>query len=382
MQRPTVRTITAGLVFACIMNIAHAQVPASGWQAIVRGAELAESQGVQANLRTIRTWVLTGSGFCDTPDRHILFDRRMRFVGYMSDVGSRTSNQNAINKQRERLAVSGKVDAWAPGDSDGIGYPFVLSCHQPDARLPDMVDAYTGKDPAAQLWGTWDGMQIGSPTRLVSLHEAVRRVYEHRFASGRIKLPASILYVLAGKVIIESGGERNAHSAAGARGILQLAPEVLRDCRIPKKFHLHRLAQIDCALALLQRNWNNLSEPFSARFGTLPPAKRAHLWQMLLTQAYHGGIGRISALLTDGELAAPASYFAANHARFSAGDIALGLIYHNLGREQLGFASLYYVTDVYIAADAACAQLDDLPGCARTNPEDLSMTTEPILWFD
>jgi hypothetical protein len=40
------------------------------------------------------------------------------------------------------------------------------------------------------------------------------------------------------------------------------------------------------------------------------------------------------------------------------------MVLHNLGRNRLGFASLYYVADVSIAARAACARLDDLPGCS------------------
>ena len=49
--------------------------------------------------------------------------------------------------------------------------------------------------------------------------------------------------------------------------------------------------------------------------------------------------------------------------RSAAGDIALGMVFHNLGRDRFGFASLYYVTDVSIAIQEACARLGDLPGC-------------------
>jgi hypothetical protein len=62
------------------------------WQGLIRSAPLWESQGVQQNLETIRRWVLGGEGYCNTPDRHILFDRRMRFAGYLSDVGGREAN--------------------------------------------------------------------------------------------------------------------------------------------------------------------------------------------------------------------------------------------------------------------------------------------------
>ncbi len=71
-------------------------------------------------------------------------------------------------------------------------------------------------------------------------------------------------------------------------------------------------------------------------------------------QAYHGGATRVINLLEDETLSAPARYFARHHERFSAGDIAFGMIFHNLGRDRLGIASLYYVADVQVATDALC----------------------------
>jgi hypothetical protein len=91
--------------------------------------------------------------------------------------------------------------------------------------------------------------------------------------------------------------------------------------------------------------------------------KRQQLLRLLLVQAYHTGIGRIMGLLNDPTLNSAALYFSQHHARFTARDIALGMVFRNLGREQLGFASLYYVTDVLIAATAACQALPDLAGC-------------------
>jgi hypothetical protein len=174
-----------------------------------------------------------------------------------------------------------------------------------------------------------------------------------------------VLSQLAGKVIIESGGVREAVSAAGAVGIMQLSPAALEDCRLEERFHLHRLAQIDCALYLLQQNHRILEPVFKEYFGHLPEDKAAVLYSMLLVQAYHTGIGRVTSLLNDESLNAPAQYFASYQERFSAGDIALGMVFHNLGREQFGFAALYYVADVALATEAACERLADLPGCPR-----------------
>ena len=340
-----------------------AAVRVSSWQDVIRQSPYWESQGVHANLTTIRRWVLAGEAFCSVERRHILFDRRMRFVGYVGDAGEREANQAQINEQRRRLAEAGKVDAWTAGDEGRIGYPFSLSCNQPDARLGDSLARYAGDDAQARLWGTWDGMRVGASDAPVPLHEAIRRVYEHRREMGRISLPEHVLSMLAGKVIIESGGMREAHSPAGARGIMQLSPAALNDCQIDERFHLHRLAQIDCALYLLEQNHRNLEPVFAGHFGHLPEEKAETLYRLLVVQAYHSGVGRVIALMTDESLNAAARYFAAHHEPFTAGDIALGMVFHNLGRRRFGFASLYYVTDVSIAAEAACARLEDLPGC-------------------
>jgi hypothetical protein len=338
--------------------------PLPRWQDVIRQAPYWESQGVHANLATIRRWVLNSEGFCSADEyRHILFDRRMRFIGYLRDPGERDANQAKLNRERQRLAADGKVDAWARGAEGQLGYPFALSCHQPDARLADALVRYTGEDPGGRLWGTWNGLKVGSSAQPVSLDQALRQVYDDGLAAGRISLAPQLLSTLAGKIIVESGGQANARSSTGALGILQLSPAALRDCGLDRRFHLHRLAQIDCALDLLEQNDRVLQAPFADVFGQLPEEKAEALYQLLLVQAYHGGVGRVRALLTDDELSGAARYFATRHERFSAGDIALGLIFHNLGRRGLGFASLYYVTDVHVAMDFACAGVAALPGC-------------------
>ena len=342
-------------------------VPLDGWRTVIERTPLWESQGVYANLATIRRWVLTGTSFCEEPNRHILYDHRMRFLGYLSDAGNRAVNQREINAQRQRLALESKVMGWVPGEEGRAGYPFALSCDHPDAYLPHLVARYVGDEPSARLWGTWDGLRVGSEDEPVSLHVAIREVFEQRRQEGRIDLPADTLAVLAGKVIIESGGVREARSAAGAVGIMQLTPQAMDDCRLEQPFRLHRLAQIDCALYLLQQNHRNLAPAFEAVFGALPGPKAGQLYQMLLVQAYHTGVGRVQSLLMDETLNEPARYFASNHAPFTAGDIALGMIFHNLGREELGFATLYYVADVAIATTEACQRVGDLPGCSSGN---------------
>lgn len=339
----------------------------SNWRDVIAATPYWQSQGVYANLLTIRRWVLTGQSYCEQANRHILFDRRMRFLGYLTDAGEREANQRRINEERRRLASKQTVETWAPGDQGQIGYPFVLSCDQPNAFLPDLLARYAGEESSARLWGTWDGLTVGSKDEPVSLHQAIRHVYDERRRSGRINLPEGVLSRLAGKVIIESGGVREALSPAGAVGIMQLSPAALDDCRLDERFHLHRLAQIDCALYLLQQNHRILEPVFAEYIGQLPEEKAEALYWMLLVQAYHSGIGRVTSLLTDESLNGPARYFANHQERFTAGDIALGMVFHNLGREQLGFAALYYVADVALATEAACRRMKDLPGCATNN---------------
>lgn len=338
--------------------------PVESWRMVVRESPFWISQGVYENLATVRRWVLLRNSFCEVAGRHILFDARARFLGYLDDAKDVESTQALINQRRKQLQISGQVDAWSPGAEGVIGYPFALSCNQPEADLRTALARYVGKVDAARLWGTWDGMRIGTPARTVSLHEAIAQVYDNRVAAGRVTMPNHVLSTLAGKILIESGGRPDAHSAAGARGILQLSEAALSDCGFAERFHFHRMAQIDCALQLLEKNHQNLETPFRQAFGHLPASKRSALYSMLLIQAYHGGVWRVIKLFSDPEQQKAAQYFARHHERFSAGDIALGMVFHNLGRDRWGFASLYYVTDVGIAVQHVCSAVAAMPGCS------------------
>lgn len=353
------------LVSASYASATTAEVPRPlpSWQQIVRDSPYWISKGSYDNLVTIRTWVLKQQSFCERADRHILFDRRAQFLGYVVDGATSAQTQALLNVHRAQLASKGKVKHWTPGQRGAAGYPFALSCDQPDALLHEALARYLGEEQAARLWGTWDGMRIGTRRADVSLHQALLEVYYNRKQMGRVSMPEDVLSTIAGKVLIESGGRARAHSSADARGIMQLSRAALKDCGLNERFHFHRLAQIDCALRLLDQNHRVLQPKFEQRFGHLPEAKSQELYAMLLLQAYHGGVGLVSRLLQDEQLGGAAAYFAEHHQLFSAGDIALGLIFHNLGRDRVGFASLYYVVDVGIARLAACSAVDDLPGC-------------------
>ena len=326
----------------------------SDWTRVVRTSPYWVSQGVFENILTIRRWVLKESGYCSRDDRHVLYDMRGRFLAWISDGDDREATQRRLNATRKSLYDNNKVEDWVPGETGQTGYPFALSCNQPHVNVDEAVARYLGTLPADRIWGAWDDLNFASSGSPGSLHDALMYVFNLRSKQNRLTLPQALPRYLAGQILIESAAQARAHSRANARGILQLSPAALSDCEITPDNFWHRLAQIDCALRLMNQNARNLAPVFQQRFGHLPEPKRDRLFTLLLVQAYHGGASRVQALLDDPVLAQPAEYFAANHERFTAGDIAFGLIFHNLGRDRLGLASLYYVADVQLATEALC----------------------------
>lgn len=357
--------VAAAIVLLTPIAQANAPAPVEDWQAIIRSTPYWASQGVYNNVLDIRRWVLEESGYCADPDRHLLFDHRGQFLGYTSDGETREKTQQRLNQQREKLAREGRASGWTPGDAATTGYPFALACDQPHARLDEARQRYLGKAPGARLWGRWDNLDFASPDSPGSLHEALLYVYGTRSRQQQQALPPELPRYLAGMLMIESGGRTRAHSGAGAKGVMQLTPQVLSDCGVAPRNHWHRLAQLDCAMKLMSQNARILEPAINSTFAKLPPTKRQRLFTLLLIQAYHGGATRVLRLLEDDQLGGPAQYFAEHHERFTAGDIAFGMIFHNLGRDRLGLASLYYVADVELATQAICEEpkLAQTPFC-------------------
>lgn len=336
-------------VFSPAVLSQSAVAPFSSWTEVVRTKAFDDSQGVYDNMMSVRRAILTRSGYCSDLNRHLLFDMRGNLLKYVEDAANSQQTQVKINQSRQELAQQGLVPTWVAGSSNSVGYPFAIRCHQPYVDLPRAIARYLGEHPDGRLSGNWNGISVGTPKKQASLHDVLQTVYKRRVQQKRITLPANLLPDLAGMLIIESGGVREAKSKANARGILQLTPTALKDCGVPANKQLHRIAQVDCALWLFERNHRMLQPVFAVTFGHLPEDKQEQLYRLLLIQAYHGGPGRVRSLLLDAELNKPATYFAANHQQFSAGDIAFGMVFHNLGRNRLGFASLYYTADIRIA---------------------------------
>ena len=322
---------------------------------IVRSTPYWYSQGVAHNLRTIRRWVLLERGYCSRINRQLLFDRRGRFLAFIDNADSTAATVERLNQVRRRLASEGKVAYWSAGKENTQGYPFALACDQPDVDISNAIDRMSGGESDYLVWGTWDGMRVGTRRDPVSLVALIHTVYSGLKERGTVSFPETMMPAFLGKTIIESGGQKHALSTEAARGIMQLQPSVLDDCEIPKDFRLHRMAQVDCALRLVQQNDRNLAAPFNAVFGKLPEPKRDRLYRLLLIQAYQIGVGRMIELLNDKELGEAARYFAQHADKFDAADIQTGMIFHNLGRRDIGMMTLYYVTDVDIATRALCA---------------------------
>ncbi len=341
-------------IIAILLICSNAVADIWQWQDIVRTSPYWHSQGSHANLMQVRGWILQQQEYCLDGNRHVLFDHRGQFVGYIDNDEDREINQERINVKRELLADSAVVPIWLKGESNVRGYPFAINCDQPFAYLGDAMARFAGQDEQDLLYGSWNGLSIGSKDQPVSLKQALERVYQHHQLLGITTLPEDVVSLLAAKMLIESGGRSHVVSHTNAKGIMQLMPAVLSDCNIPAAYHFHRIAQMDCALRLLEQNHRNLRPSFELVFGQLPESKREELYSLMLIQAYHGGGGRIRSLLVNEQFNGPALYFAEHHQHFTAGDIAVGLVYHNMGRNGLGFASLYYVSDVSVARDYLC----------------------------
>ncbi|GAB4346077.1 MAG: hypothetical protein Kow006_04070 [Gammaproteobacteria bacterium] len=334
-------------------QLAAEETPAA-WLRVVRDTPYVFSAGLYDNLTMIRRWVLLGEGFCDRPDRHVLFDQRGRFLTWLNDSPTLAETQQRLNSVRELLYQKGRVHRWIGGTLTETGYPFALSCKQPHVDLADSLDRLFGRDPDDLVWGQWDGMRVGRKEAPVPLIELVLQVFRQRAGQVGLEVSDEFVRTLLGQLIVESGVRKHSVSAARAVGLLQLRPEVLSDCRLPRRFHLHRMAQVDCAVRLYVQIDRNLRPLFEARFGALPAAKRQRLYALLLTQTYHAGIGRMRELLGDGEPGRAARSLAEDHGRYTAEDLALGIVFHNLGRVDLGLASLFYLVDVAIAGDQVC----------------------------
>ncbi len=331
-------------------------VHSNDWTQIIRAIPYSYSQNFHSNLSQIRQWVLFENGFCDLTQRHIFFNNKGVFLGFMDNLNDSQENQNKLNKIRELYLKQNKVKRIVLGSINQTGYPFALNCDQPHVNINESINRLLGRKKEDRLWGTWDGMKSGTEDSPIPLYQLVEKVYLKK--SKIINEPVvsfEYRYFLA-QIIIESGAQKNGLSKANAIGLLQLKTSVLQDCQIPPKFYRHRMAQVDCAVRLFQQNQRNLRAAFTSKFSHLPKEKQEVIFSLLLVQAYHSGIGRIQNLLISPDYDQATEYFSKHHEKYSAEDIASGIIYHNMGRQNLGFASLYYVIDVIITAEKICLQ--------------------------
>lgn len=118
--------VLAGSVISTAQGIETTAAEDSGWTHIVRSSPYWDSQGVFENILTIRRWVLKESGYCAVADRHILFDMRGRFLAWIGDGDNREATQRLLNKTRQSLYESSKVEAWVAGQTES-GVPGMTS---------------------------------------------------------------------------------------------------------------------------------------------------------------------------------------------------------------------------------------------------------------
>lgn len=196
----------------------------SGWTSIVRDSPYWVSQGVYQNILTIRRWVLKESGYCSSPDRHILFDMRGQFLGWISNGDDSAATQKRLNDTRQSLHKKGLTEEWIAGDAHTKGYPFALACDQPHVNLDLAIGRYLGSEAKDRVWGNWDDLSFATREQPGSLHDALMYIVQRRSEQNRFTLPAVLPNYLAGQILIESGGQARAHSQANAKGILQLSP--------------------------------------------------------------------------------------------------------------------------------------------------------------
>ena len=325
----------------------------SRWQDIIRSTPYYASIGFTANIMAIRRWVLLSNGYCEVTQRHILFDRRAAFLGWMSNPEDPSDRQQKLNGLRERLFNEKTVAEWLPGAEQKPGYPFALSCDQPDVDLGAAIERLMVRD----VWGTWDGLAAGTQDKPVSLIETAQLVWSHRQLQLKEPLDVIDFSLFLAQLLIESGARKSALSRVNAIGILQLREGVLKDCDIPERHWRYRMAQVDCAVRLYVLNRRNIEPPFNQVFGHLPEQKRHRLFSILLMQTYHSGIGNMKRLLTGSKQGKATAYFAQHHDKFTAEDIASGMLFHNLGRTPWGWESLYYMIDIEIAEQALCQRI-------------------------
>jgi hypothetical protein len=330
-------------------------VPVSDWKQVVRDTPYSFSKGASNNLAELRSWVLLSNGYCEFPERHVFFDQRGRFLTWMDNEDTGLATQEKLNKIRLQLHQNNKVNRWVEGSMSTIGYPFALSCDQPWVDIRASIARVKGTVPKSKVWGTWDGVKAGTESNPISLEALVKLMYQHRSSKLAEPIDTLSLRLFIAQLIIESGAKKHVRSSHNALGMLQLKPEVLNDCGIDKRFYQHRMAQVDCAVRLYVMIKRNLQPVFSSVFGHLNKTKQQALFDILLVQSYHSGIGAMKKLLTDPEMGKATRYFAEHEQQFSAEDIATGMIFHNLGRQPWGWESLYYVLDIMIVSKSLFA---------------------------
>jgi hypothetical protein len=308
--------------------------------------------GVAENWKRARRDILLGEGICRDPKKHVLLSFNGEHVATIGNRSSKRATQSKINRTRRQLAKK-RREGYVLGTYSRIGYPFAFGC---DAEYSERflygVKSYFGKTSGSRLKGSWKGVHFRKPA---SIRTVLKTLDDKKRRQGKISYPKRVSHLLFGLLAIESGGYKKARSKANARGILQILPSQLKRCGVPRMYYYHRIAQADCALTLLESIHRHIYDDFLVRFRHLPRKKGEELYARLMVQSYHTGMETVRKLLNGrGSESKAARYYAKHQHVFSAADIALGMMMHNIGRGSLriGLASARYVIDAEVGLQA------------------------------
>lgn len=302
------------------------------------------NQNVSENWETIRKWILKGEGPCSKDNRHIMVNLNGEFLTWLDNQGNQYRTIDKINQVRKTLLEQGKSEIVL-SENGTKGYPFAYQCELSREPIKKGITSLE-----QQVWGAYDDIQIpqNNPIPLFESFEHINELKEYSF-------PDEMISTVLGQYVIESSGRKNAISPDGARGILQLMPSTREDCRIPTHLLDHRFAQIDCAYQQISRARNYLEPKIDSALDNLDEDTKDEVLDKMTIQAYHAGMGNIGDLFDYSQTSGAASRVInenpQKYKNFTGEDIAMFILTHNFGRENIGPYAITYGVDAKIIGD-------------------------------
>jgi hypothetical protein len=303
------------------------------------------TEDVFENWYELRSWVLLSDGPCGEKDSHIFANINGEYLGCFKNDSSLVSQQGFIDQYRKELYEQNISDVVLNQRS---GYPFAYNCD--NESFKEAIGRMTGDSTDYLLSGSWEHISVPEQNP-ISIIEAVHLINE----KNNHNLPEDILKRFFGQIVIESRGKKDLRSRKGARGMMQILPSVLERCGVEPQYYEHRFAQIDCALDQLNRSYHIMQSRVDRALPNIDATRRDELAQWMATHAYHAGSGRMSRLFgptRTGAAARELNQHSEKYKNFTAEDLGIFLINHNIGRDGIGRATMKYTLDTQVAGDA------------------------------